>query len=193
MKTVILIGHKMRQGKDTFARMLAELTGGEVMSFADPMKQIIADTFGMTLGELEEAKNDAHPQLVHFKPPFHSYLQTYRDILQRFGTEAMKKQFGDDVWARLAVDRALWSKSDIVIFSDLRFYPEYLLFKQSEKFRVVTVNIRRGDTGSNDHSSETSLDDFDYDFVIDNNGSLENLSDRAFTLAGYLWVEESYK
>jgi hypothetical protein len=182
MKTVILIGHKMRQGKDTFARMLAELTGGDVMSFADPMKQIISDTFGMTLGELEEAKNDLSSRLWHHRPnPV--FPQTYRDILQRFGTEAMKKQFGDDVWARLAVDRALWSKSDVVIFSDLRFYPEYLLFKQSEKFRVVTVNIRRGDTLSHDHSSETSLDDFDYDFVIGNYGSLEDLREPARALA----------
>jgi hypothetical protein len=90
------------------------------------------------------------------------------------------------VWAKLAVDRALWSKSDVVIFSDLRFYPEYLLFKQSEKFRVITVSIWRLDTLSHEHLSETALDNFNYNWVIGNNGSLEDLRDQARALVEYL-------
>jgi len=106
MKHIILIGHKKRQGKDTFANMLADLTGGKIIRFADPMKQIIADTFSITLEELEKLKNDEQ-FLMHV-----CHHQTYRDILQRFGSEAMKKQFGSDVWADLAVDSVIDALDD---------------------------------------------------------------------------------
>ena len=57
-KKFILIGHKKRQGKDTFAGMLKEHIGdAEIFSFADPMREILADVFGMTVDEYKELYN----------------------------------------------------------------------------------------------------------------------------------------
>jgi hypothetical protein len=167
LKRVILIGHKKRQGKDTLAEMLAEITGGQIIRFADPMKEILSDTFGLQQEELEYAKNRG--LRIRHDVRDGGYKQTYREVLQRFGTEAMKKQFGEDVWANLAVENTHDCAADVVIIPDLRF---------------TTVNIvRPGVDHIDGHESETELDGFAYDHVITNDGTLDDLRD----ISGRLW------
>ena len=182
MRTIILIGHKKRQGKDTLAAMLSEITGGEILSFADPMKEIIADTFNVPMGELEEAKNNE--LRVRHEVRGGRYKQTYREVLQRFGTEAMKKQFGEDVWGKLAVDKIRGSSSDVIIIPGFRFNVEYATLRSElPNDRIVTVNIVRDEQHYDTHTSETALDGFDYDHVIPNNRGLEHLQ----SCANLLW------
>ncbi len=185
-KTIIMIGHKKRQGKDTFANMVAEIAGGKVLRFAGPLKEIIADTFNISLPELEELKNE-EVTLIHGHYHWHKEMvtvQTYRDVLQRFGTEAMKKQFGSTVWAELMVRRINEAGSDVIIIPDFRFYPEYETLSQHFS-NIITVGIVRGNrlcrhTHFEDtHTSETALDDFDYDITIHNTGRLSDLKFKA--------------
>lgn len=184
MKHIFLIGHKKRMGKDTFASMLAELTGGKIIRFADPMKQIIADTFNIPLVHLEDWKNEGD-ELVHAN----GYAQTYRDILQRFGTDAMKKQFGAEIWADLATE-IVWEAAetnDVIIIPDFRFMPEYESIRRAfhnAETVIRTVNItRRGIETQDTHSSETELDDFTYDIKVKNNSDLNSLQRAAESFA----------
>ncbi|WP_416768493.1 hypothetical protein ACM66T_10040 [Sulfurimonas sp. ST-25] len=180
MKRVILIGHKKRQGKDTLAQILAEITGGKIVRFADPIKEILADTFGVPVSELEDAKNDEE-WVTH---PFPSrYDQSYRDMLQRFG-QAIKKQFEEDVWAGLATEKVWDCDTDIVIIPDLRFEVEYLAMKRAFlPENVTTVNVTRPGAESLDmHESETELDGFTYDHVIVNDGTIEDLRVKALNI-----------
>lgn len=176
MKHIILIGHKKRMGKDTFASMLAKLIGGKIIRFADPMKQIIADTFNIPIIHLEDWKNEGD-ELMHTT----GYPQTYRDILQRFGSEAMKKQFGEEIWADLATER-IWDAAktnDVIIVPDFRFTPELESIRwafHNKNTKIVTINIIRPGIETDDkHASETSLDSYKYDHVINNNGQVTDL------------------
>lgn len=175
MKQVVLIGHKQRQGKDTFAQFLAEETGGEILHFAEPMKQIIATTFDVSLPELEEWKNEGRT-LLH--PDGQD--QTYRSVLQRFGTEAMKAQFGADVWGQVALTQVLASASNVIIFPDFRYLSEYHTLLQRTDLQITTVNVVRGGGASTGaHSSETELDEFEYQITVDNRGGLAELRESA--------------
>lgn len=154
-KKYILIGHKKRHGKDTFAEMLQRhLPNSKVLSFAYPMKDIMADTAGITIAELEEIKNNDKEARIQ---------------LQKFGSNKMKDYFGQDVWRNLLMKRAEECDEEYIIVSDFRFPVEVIE-------GATTVKIYRPQIESEDsHESETALDDFDFDVVIKNDSTLDEL------------------
>jgi hypothetical protein len=168
---LILVNGKKRSGKDYFAKMLsAELAKvgktAEVMSFAGPIKEIIAETFDISLEDLDDYKNQARAcGINHSKMDGHEFqkLTDFRLILQKFGTEAMKKFFGEDVWVRLLSERAYKSKADFIIVPDFRFLTE-------DVPGAITVKIKNAnfDNSGDTHRSETELNDFAFMYTFDN-------------------------
>jgi len=186
-KTIVLINGKKRSGKDFSASMLEEKLDSTLkLSFATPLKQIVADTFGITLEALEEFKNNhteydikcmAYPN----NQPQVNFLTTdFREILQRFGTEGMKPVFGTDVWAKIALDLVKESKEEVIIIPDFRFNIESDVIKNNPfGINVVTLKIKNDDVdgGEDLHASERELDSYLFDYIIDNTGYSEDLSD----------------
>lgn len=201
MKTIILINGAKRSGKDFTASLLTEKLSGtlgatQTMSFATPLKQVVADTFGISMEYLEEFKNNhteydikcmAYPN----NQPSVNFLTTdFRTILQRFGTEGMKPIFGEAVWADITARDAQTAFSDgveYVIVPDFRFYIESDTIKALKEvgINVVTLKIRNDDIDTSDaHASERELDDYVFDYTIDNTGynpDLTNLVDEFIT------------
>lgn len=176
MKTVILIKGLKRSGKDTTADIMVRMLQGKhsvsKLSFAEPMKEILADTFSVSIGTIETVKNEDrnHPILCEARPtvgnPYVRFRTDMRQILQRFGTEAMKKQFGDNVWVELAYNKI---HSDITIISDWRFKNELEYLKSKGDVKVITVQvIKTGQINTDTHISERDLDDVKCDFVFEN-------------------------
>lgn len=186
-----MIGHKKRQGKATLAKMLADRTGGEIVHFAGPLKQIIADTFGMTLGELEHAKDNPYEHYIQHSGWAEAWKDgvefplgdrhSYRFILQRFGA-VMKKHMGENVWANMAIKRINSVGQSVIIMPDMRFVIEYLVIcRYFRREDVVTVKVSRNcdNIGEDNHASETALDNFAFDYTISNDGTLDDLSLKA--------------
>ena len=177
MSKIILINGKKRSGKDYNASKLKEKLedcGYSVMitSFAFPIKDIIAKTLDIPIENVELYKNEPSEYGLEIKAypdnqrsAVIEYL-SMRDILQRFGTEAMKPYFGKDVWAKLTYDRIESMDCDFAIIPDFRFPEEY-------RDNTATIKVKNDiiDNNSTDtHSSETSLNEFHFDFEIDNTG-----------------------
>ena len=161
----ILINGKKRAGKDFFASLLyAELvrTGASaaVLSFADPIKDIMSVTLNIARDELDEFKNSTAPVYIQNK-----HVSDARQILQNFGTEAMKKYFGEDVWVNLLHASAEKTKAEFIIVPDFRFFSEHLPGS-------VTVRILNHDiySASDLHRSENELNEFNFDYELDNTG-----------------------
>ena len=174
---VIMIGHRKRSGKDTVAALLADMGNVEIMRFADPMKRIVSTSLGCTLGELEQWKNDGGCVTL----PDGAWVDA-RVLLQRFGTEAMKPEFGDSVWVGLLNARANASKADFVVVPDFRFPCELLP-------GAVTVYVDRPDLPDpDDHISERALEGYAYDYVVLNDGTLEDLRLQVESLARLLGI-----
>lgn len=170
---LILVNGKKRSGKDYFAKMLQSEFAkvgktADVMSFAEPIKEIIAETFDISLQDLDDYKNQARAcGISHSKMDGYEFekLTDFRLILQKFGTEAMKKWFGEDVWVRLLSERAYKSKADFIIVPDFRFLTE-------DVPGAITVKIKNADVDNSGdtHRSETELNDFAFMYTFDNTG-----------------------
>ncbi len=167
MSKIILINGKKRAGKDYLAeKMKIELNrlnySTEIMAFADPIKEIIACTFDIDLNCLNEYKNN---QTEIFIQDCHmTGDRNFRTILQRFGTEAMQSTFGKKVWVDLLKKKAHFSECHYVIVPDFRFI--------AENIGDVTITITNTDLeDENDkHASENELNDFKFDYEINNTG-----------------------
>ena len=167
MKQVILINGPMRSGKDFLGSLLYHeftRTGlePEIVSFANPLKQIIANTFYISLQQLDDYKNDEDMYVVTKTPMDDTVLEasTYREILQRFGTEGMKPIFGNDVWGKLMFNSIEKSKTNVIIITDFRFDEEYnclssLLTASKQSYILDTIYVQgKDDNTSGSHSSE---------------------------------------
>ena len=172
MAKLILVSGKKRSGKDYSTSLLAGSLRSrgysvEVKSFAEPMKQIMSVIFGVSLGTIETAKNEPHnfPIVMtqsNTEANAVRFSTDMRQILQRFGSEAMKPIFGDDVWVRLMDQYVQSSSADFIIVTDFRFLIEHIP-------SATTIRIKCNLAESADqHVSEIELDDFAFDYVLNN-------------------------
>ena len=111
---------------------------------------------------------------------------SYRKILQLVGTDICR-HFKDDIWidfARDKIDQTLALGKSAVI-TDLRFENEAHML--SEEYDVFIVEIRRDVCYNNahlEHNSEKGLPTQWIDFVVDNNGTLEDYERNLINLIG---------
>ena len=181
-----------RAGKDWTASALKsyyESIGKsvEIYSYAAPMKQIAATLFDITLGQLDDFKNQPinYPVTILSRYYGKSIVDTdMRIFLQRLGNEAIKPIFGDTVWANLMQSAISKSSADIVIIPDCRF--------QVELATIGGITIRVINTAlppPMKHASELELADFDANFVLDNTkyqatpADIAELANRVYPIA----------
>jgi len=163
-----------RSGKDTAAQVLVN-KGWKRASFADGIRNALFKLNPSVMIEVE--KSDFENVLVN-----HS-LQTVvnslgwerakhnleiRQLLQRFGTEVGREMFGTDFWVEHLLNN-LPDGSKIVI-PDVRFPNEVKAIKQlgGQVFRIRRKEVE----ALNDHASEHSLYDSDFEHVLENTGNL---------------------
>lgn len=161
-----------RSGKDTAADRLVNQHMFTRYSFAAPMKEAmyklnpivhsdsignfrykdLVDTYG-----LDVAKENT-PEI--------------RRLLQVFGTEVGRDMFGINFWVDLALNSI---KEDNAVISDVRFKNEADAIK-SIGGQVWRIN-RNGVGPVTNHSSELDLDNYNFDYIIDNDYSVVDLND----------------
>lgn len=177
MKKVVLINGKKRSGKDYFANLLKDELNkngktADIFAFADPIKDILCTSFNIELRDFDNFKND--PKTFSVDIISHEALEVYhitnmREIIQHFGTEAMKKWFGEDVWVKLMLKQIYESEADFVIVPDFRFLVEDLgiIFD----INTTPIKIINNDVETNDsHRSENELNNFYFMYTVDNTG-----------------------
>lgn len=177
---VFLISGKAGHGKTTFGEMLeANLTNRS--------KKVLHLAFGNAVKDICQRYFD------------YNQKDTYgRHILQTIGTDVVRKSF-PDYWVELVAQlcRAVYDnfyEYDAFIVSDARFQNEIdTFYKYFDNDEIVTIRVERtNEDGSvwenpqmsaeaKSHSSENSLDDYIFDYVI-SHSILEQLEDSADTL-----------
>lgn len=159
---IILINGEKRSGKN----YLAELIKNEfkkhnktfkIMAFADPIKDIISIALNISLDELDEYKNKKTPICINNKEVTNS-----RKILQDFGTEAMRKYFGESVWVDVFLRKIQNLNCDYILVPDFRFLIEAL-----SSYTIHIINDDVIDT-SDKHRSENELKDFKFLYKLNN-------------------------
>lgn len=167
MKTIILVAGKARSGKDYISnKIIEELNSNECIAvkaaFADELKRNICTLLNISLDELNELKNS--------EEPFCKNGTTVRQMLQRFGTDIVRK-FDELHWVKILAKFINETDYKYYFISDFRYPSEKEISKFiKDNYKIITVNIISNNIKikSNDHSSETSLSDYKFDMVIDN-------------------------
>jgi len=168
--SVIGISGKANAGKDTFADFLHAYPPWFVKkSFAFKLKQIAQILTGWPDQYTREGK-------AHYLPEWGMTVGTFQ---QKLGTDAVRFGLKDDAWI-LALF-ADYTPNQFWCIQDVRFANEAESIRERDGVLVRINRDIEDDCGRDkNHISETALDNWhDWDFVIDNNGSLEHLESEA--------------
>jgi len=186
-------------GKDTVANMLCDV-GATQESFASPLKDVCASVFGwerhMLEGDTIESRDFRETPDMFWTRKLGIDNFTPRLALQLIGTDIMRNHFNSDIWISSMEYRLRKSNSNIIVVSDARFQNELNLIKSMggkvltvvredlPEWHDVAVKANQGSVPAKHtmntrfksvHASEWSWVGFDFDAVLDNTGSLDNL------------------
>jgi hypothetical protein len=166
-----------RTGKDTVAAILAEM-GWQRRAFADNLRKLVYALDPVVTGTTRIADLvDA----VGWEDAKVCYPEVRR-LLQRMGTEAGRQVLGEDVWVKATLSNL--GVGNYVI-TDCRFPNE------ADAIRAAGGQVwrvrRPGFAAVNGHASESSMDNYFFDFYLDNEGTVEDLRTLVtdYLLVGY--------
>ncbi len=189
----------INSGKDTVADYLVLSQNFQRDSFAAAVKDAVSVVFGWDREMLEGKTKEARAQREVVDTWWAERLGipelTPRWVLQRWGTEVLRGGFHDDIWIASLENRLRNVKKDTVI-SDCRFPNEIKAIKEQGGKIIwvrrgplpawfdIAVRANQGDTLAmaelhdlNIHASETSWIGSDFDYVINNDGTIDELYD----------------
>ena len=184
-------------GKDTVADYLTNFHGFRRESFANSLKDAVSMVFGWDRIMLEGRTKQAREWREQIDPWWANRLNmpnlTPRWILQYWGTEVCRQGFHDDMWIA-SLENKLRTSTDNVVISDCRFPNEIKSIKQAGGIIVcvkrgiqphwldIAVQANRGSGNAQDwlknekiHASETAWVGTDFDNVLDNDGTIDDL------------------
>lgn len=159
-----------RAGKNEAARGL-DLLGFQTVAFADKLREFLYALNpyvnpGIRLQQvIDEYTWDGYKE-THFGPEI-------RGLLQRLGTDCGRNLISDTIWIDATLDHV--GAQDIVV-ADCRFPNEA---RAIQKRGGIVVRIEKPGIGPvNEHPSETALDNWEFDRIINNNGTIGELHRR---------------
>jgi hypothetical protein len=183
----------------------------EIKKFAGKLKQIASLLTGIPVEMFEDqdfkqsylgeqwAKTSVAPlsDATLFDTVDLNNLMTYREFLQKLGTEAMRDGLHTNVWVNALfadyhptpnksmdesfMEQFVTGRSEIHyalpnwIITDMRFPNEM----DAVELRFgITIKVVRPGTSTGTHPSETALDDAKFDYEIINDGEIEDLIEK---------------
>ena len=157
---------KAGAGKDTAGAFLTSL-GYKRLAFADPLKEICRDLFELS----EEQLRGSLKTSGITGSDFIKDGVTPRKILQFFGTDIVRNQFGEilkdpgNFWIRQISKRIIQEPETPFIFTDVRFENEA---KFIHDLGGIIIKIRRPSVEKEDsHETEKGISGYDYEVVND--------------------------
>jgi len=200
---IIGISGLIGSGKDTVADYLVNVHEFRRESFAGTLKDAVSAVFGWDRTLLEgrtKASREWREQVdTWWAARLHMPNLTPRWILQYWGTEVMRKGFHDDIWIA-SIENKIRNIKDNVVISDCRFPNELAAIKSSggliirtkrgpdpEWFHAAEI-VNSGPTKNlswasnkailknyNVHDSETAWAGTEFNHVLNNNGTMDEL------------------
>lgn len=189
-------------GKDTIADYLTTFHGFRRLSFAGSLKDAVSSIFGWDRELLEGTTKASREWREQVDPWWAEKLGmpnlTPRWVLQYWGTEVCRENFHSDIWVA-SLENKLRQTKDNVVITDCRFPNELNAIKNAGG---LTIRVERGSKPSwyehaeefqkgersfgwalsrqsleraGIHASEYSSVGLEYDHVIENNSTIDDL------------------
>jgi hypothetical protein len=209
-RNIIGISGAIGSGKDTIADFLCTQHGFKRLSFASSLKDAVATIFGWERELLEGSTKSSREWREQVDQWWANRLNmphlTPRWVLQNLGTNVLRQHFHDDIWIASLEHKLNAIQNDVVI-TDCRFVNELTAIKAANGITIranrgeqpewyeAAIHYNRGHHANTQwalskrkldklgiHASEYSSVGFDYDYYIDNNGTLDQLHDQVSQL-----------
>jgi hypothetical protein len=200
---IISISGKMGSGKDTAGEIIKDLLEENVgpvwniKKFASGVKKVASLLLGVPIEKFENQEFKArylpeawntHKAVFTDRSDFHGWevetnRMTVREFLQKLGTDAMRDGLHTNVWVNMLMNEYKKFQKMVPdaqshfprwIITDTRFPNEYEALKEKN---ALFIKIERPGIELNNHPSETSLDNHEFDYVINNDSNLYHLQE----------------
>lgn len=175
--------------------MLSLRSDWQIKKYSDKLKDIVCILIGCTREQLEDQEFKETPLGEEWDNV------TPRYLLQNIGTEIFRQHLHPDIWVNALYSEYIsegerlgfteydardikdgFAKKPNWIITDSRFPNDV---KRTREMGGVLIRVNRAECEGreNEHASETALDDFDeWDYVIENNGTIEELIEQVRTI-----------
>lgn len=178
MIRVLGVHGRKRVGKNALGDILVEEYGFAQMAFADPLRQML-QVLPMPSEYREDKKLETIPE----------YGKSYTELMQTLGTQWGREMVHDQLWINVAMQRVKLFEGlgyNNVVITDVRYENEARMIHDMGG-GIIHLMGNRG-VVANDHSSESTLPPQYLDYVMVNNGTIEDLKHEAFRLMEQLGV-----
>ncbi len=188
-------------GKDTVADYLVNFHEFRRESFASTLKDAVSAVFGwdrtLLEGRTKEAREWREQVDLWWAKRLDMPTLTPRWVLQYWGTEVCRKAFHDDIWIA-SLENKLRTSKDSVVISDCRFPNEIQSIRDAggkiiwvqrgelPSWYDLAIEANKGHNWAVQdlkmqkiHASETAWVGTQFDAVIDNNGTIDELYQQA--------------
>lgn len=159
-------------GKDTAAQALIE-DGWTRLAFADPLRAMLY-ALDPLIGDCDGTQPHAMRWQEYMDAVGYDQAKKHpevRRLMQVFGTEVIREQYGQDAWVNLAARKIRENPGNYVL-TDVRFDNEA---KMVHGLGGFMVRLEREGLTADGHASEAGISDDLIDAVIQNNGPVESL------------------
>lgn len=186
---IIGLTGNLGSGKDTVADYLVDNYGFRKVGFSDQLYEAVEALLNIDHAAALQYKNDPAVTIEVFHESTALFVYTFREFLQRFGTEMARDVWGEDFWIHrfedeyLEYEREIPDNQDLVV-RDVRFNNEAKLLESHGGF---VWQIHRPEHDGDSHESEQGIHEGHIVGDIENDGNLEELYE---TLKE--WMEECY-
>lgn len=160
---IIGLSGKKRSGKNAVADVISlnSIHKVQEFAFADSLKNEVCKACGVTREYLDKNKDN------------------FRLILQGWGTDFKRRLVDDNYWIERLGKSMLKSDANVLVVTDIRFKNEANFIRE---IGGLVVRVNRpcecgGCVTQDNHPSEVDLDDYKFDYIIQNTGTLKDLTD----------------
>jgi hypothetical protein len=170
-------------GKDTVANILISEYGFVKITFASTLKDIVAILFSWPRDLLEGLTEESRLWRETVDDFWSGKLSipsfTPRKALQMIGTDLFRIHFNNDIWISIVENNIgvmLKNNPNMnIVISDCRFANEFTLIKQFSDSHIITILRENNSTNKIAHSSETEWVNYNFDAILQNDNSIDDL------------------
>ena len=197
---IIALSGWKQSGKDTLAERLILEQGYVRLSFADTLKEMVSKTYDIPLewchsndkketplSQYPVRTQDAFGEVLHDfmwgeyrKDQDDTLCHTPRSLLILEGS--VKRSVTSDFWVKTVVSIIKANPNNNYVITDVRYRSEMKQLKEEFDDQVKSIRVNRFADSPSDDPSERDLDNFVFDRVIENTGTLEDLYKQADNL-----------
>lgn len=157
---------RIGEGKTSVAEHLRNKYGFLLLSFSTPLKEAVAQLFGLQMTTLTTPVLKTR-MILRWK-------KTSKEIMQIFGTECMRGHFGEDFWVKHMQDQLNQHSYSNIVIDDVRFPEEVEMVYDYGGLLIRVIRPNNPYTMDKAHVSEQLSDAFTA-ITLRNEGTLDTL------------------